>query len=108
MAALDEKREERCVMVGLQMDANGKELLHWAINRIAERGDRIVAVTVCRDSGQFLAFNSGNSLFAEDGEFYETSFILVTYLYNMPVSHEFTLAFVSSVIFFINFFFFSL
>lgn len=51
-------------MVGLQMDANGKELLDWAINRVAEEGDRIVAVNVCRDSGissEFPFSNSGSN-----------------------------------------------
>ncbi|XP_042373128.1 probable receptor-like protein kinase At1g30570 isoform X1 [Zingiber officinale] len=43
--------EARCVMVGLQMDTNGKELLEWAINRVTKQGDSIVAVNVCRDSG---------------------------------------------------------
>ncbi|URD78918.1 kinase family [Musa troglodytarum] len=55
MAVLQAASEEKkggaqCVMVGLQMDANGKELLDWAIHRVAERGDRIMAVHVCRDS----------------------------------------------------------
>ncbi|URD96270.1 kinase family [Musa troglodytarum] len=45
-----EKGRERCVLVGLQMNANGRELLHWAISRVAEEGDRVVAVHVCRDS----------------------------------------------------------
>ncbi|RRT50768.1 hypothetical protein B296_00042889 [Ensete ventricosum] len=47
----EKKGGAQCVMVGLQMDANGKELLDWAIHRVAERGDRIMAVHVCRDSG---------------------------------------------------------
>ncbi|CAD5174868.1 protein kinase STUNTED-like isoform X1 [Musa acuminata AAA Group] len=45
-----EKGRERCVLVGLQMNANGRELLDWAISRVAEEGDRVVAVHVCRDS----------------------------------------------------------
>lgn len=49
-----EKGRERCVLVGLQMNANGRELLDWAISRVAEEGDRVVAVHVCRDSGTFL------------------------------------------------------
>ncbi|RWV96134.1 hypothetical protein GW17_00041180 [Ensete ventricosum] len=48
----EKKGGAQCVMVGLQMDANGKELLDWAIHRVAERGDRIMAVHVCRDSGR--------------------------------------------------------
>ncbi|XP_064962359.1 protein kinase STUNTED-like isoform X1 [Musa acuminata AAA Group] len=44
------KGKERCVLVGLQMDANGKELLNWAMSRVAEQGDRVMAVHVCRDS----------------------------------------------------------
>ncbi|WOL07293.1 putative receptor-like serine/threonine-protein kinase [Canna indica] len=44
------KEKERCVLVGLQMDANGRELLDWAISKVAEKGDRVVAVHVCRES----------------------------------------------------------
>ncbi|CAL9094956.1 unnamed protein product [Musa textilis] len=42
--------ESRCIMVGLQMNAKGKELLDWAIHKVAEQGDRVMAVQVCRDS----------------------------------------------------------
>lgn len=40
-----------CILVGVQIDANGRELLDWALSKIAKKGDRIVAVHVCRDSG---------------------------------------------------------
>ncbi|WOL05942.1 putative receptor-like serine/threonine-protein kinase [Canna indica] len=47
---LNEKCKERSILVGLPMDANGKELFEWAISRVAEQGDRVMAVHVCRDS----------------------------------------------------------
>lgn len=53
MAVLEGEKqgESRCIMVGLQMNAKGKELLDWAIHKVAEQGDRVMAVHVCRDSG---------------------------------------------------------
>ncbi|XP_065006649.1 protein kinase STUNTED-like isoform X3 [Musa acuminata AAA Group] len=52
MAVLEGEKqgESRCIMVGLQMNAKGKELLDWAIHKVAEQGDRVMAVHVCRDS----------------------------------------------------------
>ncbi|KAH7663226.1 Non-specific serine/threonine protein kinase protein [Dioscorea alata] len=45
------KSDERsCILVGVQIDANGRELLDWALSKIAKKGDRVVAVHVCRDS----------------------------------------------------------
>ncbi|PKA60128.1 Proline-rich receptor-like protein kinase PERK12 [Apostasia shenzhenica] len=43
-----ERREGRCILVGVQINGNGREILGWAINKIAGEGDRIVAVHVCR------------------------------------------------------------
>ncbi|KAG8074221.1 hypothetical protein GUJ93_ZPchr0006g41598 [Zizania palustris] len=40
----------RCVLVGLHMDAVGKELLQWALNQAARSGDRVVAVHIYRKS----------------------------------------------------------
>ncbi|KAL5211119.1 hypothetical protein ABZP36_006742 [Zizania latifolia] len=40
----------RCILVGLHMDAVGKELLQWALNQAARSGDRVVAVRIYRKS----------------------------------------------------------
>ncbi|KAJ6840046.1 receptor-like cytosolic serine/threonine-protein kinase RBK1 [Iris pallida] len=42
--------ESRCVMVGLQMDRHGSELVVYAISKVAREGDRVVAVHVSRTS----------------------------------------------------------
>lgn len=55
--------EPRCVMVGLQMDRNGSEVLDWAISKVANEGDRVVAVHVSRDSD--LCSTSNQSLVKE-------------------------------------------
>uniref|UniRef100_A0A453IIZ9 UspA domain-containing protein n=1 Tax=Aegilops tauschii subsp. strangulata TaxID=200361 RepID=A0A453IIZ9_AEGTS len=45
----------RCILVGLHMDAVGKELLQWALNQAARSGDRVVAVHIYRKSGRYPA-----------------------------------------------------
>ncbi|KAG0462150.1 hypothetical protein HPP92_020626 [Vanilla planifolia] len=46
----DEVRmERRCIVVGLQIDGDGRELLSWALTNVAEEGDRVVAVNVLRN-----------------------------------------------------------
>ncbi|KAJ1298023.1 hypothetical protein BS78_01G422200 [Paspalum vaginatum] len=40
----------RCILVALHMDAVGRDLLRWALNQEARRGDRVVAVHVYRNS----------------------------------------------------------
>ncbi|XP_020574180.1 probable serine/threonine-protein kinase PBL12 [Phalaenopsis equestris] len=46
----DEGRgEEKSIVVGVQIDGDGRELLGWAITNLAEEGDRLVAVNVCRN-----------------------------------------------------------
>jgi len=40
----------RCVLVGIHIDGNGKELLSWALNNVAEEGNREVAVHISRIS----------------------------------------------------------
>lgn len=44
----------RCILVGLHMDAVGRDLLQWALHQEARRGDRIVAVHIYRKSGWCL------------------------------------------------------
>jgi hypothetical protein len=43
----------RCILVGLHMDAVGRDLLRWALHEEARRGDRIVAVHIYRKSGWY-------------------------------------------------------
>ncbi|XP_062216230.1 protein kinase STUNTED-like [Phragmites australis] len=40
----------RCILVGLHMDAVGRDLLRWALNQAARSGDRVVAVHIYRKS----------------------------------------------------------
>ncbi|PKA59620.1 Proline-rich receptor-like protein kinase PERK9 [Apostasia shenzhenica] len=44
-----EKGGGRCIVVGLQINSDGRDLLSWALTQIAGEGDRVVAVHVCRD-----------------------------------------------------------
>jgi hypothetical protein len=48
--------ERRNVLVGIRIDSHSRELLSWAIAKVAEPGDCVVAVHVCGSSGN--AFNS--------------------------------------------------
>lgn len=47
----------RCILVGLHMDAVGRDLLRWALCQGARRGDRIVAVHIYRKSGWYHSKN---------------------------------------------------
>ncbi|CAN6284981.1 unnamed protein product [Urochloa humidicola] len=40
----------RCILVGLHMDAVGRDLLRWALCQAARKGDRVVAVHIYRKS----------------------------------------------------------
>lgn len=42
---------KRNVLVGIRIDSQSRELLSWAIVKVAEPGDCVVAVYVCRSSG---------------------------------------------------------
>ncbi|XP_008813513.2 serine/threonine-protein kinase RIPK-like [Phoenix dactylifera] len=50
VASDEEKGEGSCILVGLSLDANGRELLDWALSKVAKQDDRVVAVHVCRNS----------------------------------------------------------
>lgn len=39
------------VIVGIRLDGYAKELLDWAVVKVAEPGDCVVAIHVCRNSG---------------------------------------------------------
>ncbi|CAN4112562.1 unnamed protein product [Withania somnifera] len=42
--------EKRNVLVGIRFDGHIRELLNWAIVKVAEPGDRVIALHVCRDA----------------------------------------------------------
>lgn len=42
---------KRNVLVGIRIDSRSRELLSWALVKVAEPGDCVVAVHVCRSSG---------------------------------------------------------
>ena len=46
--------ERRKVLVGIRIDSHSRELLSWAIVKVAEPGDCVVAVHVCASSGNAL------------------------------------------------------
>lgn len=39
------------VLVGIRLDDHAKELLDWAVVKVADSGDSVVAIHVCRNSG---------------------------------------------------------
>lgn len=43
--------QPRNILVGIRFDVESKELLGWAIVKVAELHDHVVAVHVCRNSG---------------------------------------------------------
>ncbi|KAK9286503.1 hypothetical protein L1049_014901 [Liquidambar formosana] len=42
--------KKRNVIVGIRMDSQSRQLLNWALVKVAEQGDCVVAVHVCRSS----------------------------------------------------------
>ncbi|OVA19591.1 Protein kinase domain [Macleaya cordata] len=43
------KKEKKTVLVGIRIDRNGRELLNWALVKVAEQGDHVIALHVCRN-----------------------------------------------------------
>lgn len=48
--------EKRNILVGVPFDLIKKELLNWALIKVANPGDTIVAVHVCRNSGTSIIY----------------------------------------------------
>lgn len=46
-----EDGSKRNVLVGIRFDEHAKELLDWAILKVADQGDCVTALHVCQDSG---------------------------------------------------------
>ena len=47
----DMGREKRSVVVGIGFDGHTRELLDWAVVKVADPGDCVVALHICRNSG---------------------------------------------------------
>ncbi|KAF6170724.1 hypothetical protein GIB67_015676 [Kingdonia uniflora] len=47
---VEEGEKKRVVLVGLRLDRSDRLLLNWALVKVAEEGDRVVAIHVCKDS----------------------------------------------------------
>lgn len=41
------------VIVGIRLDGYAKELLDWAVVKVADPGDSVLAIHVCKNSGAF-------------------------------------------------------
>ncbi|KAJ8624747.1 hypothetical protein MRB53_033277 [Persea americana] len=46
----ENKDERKSVLVGIKINGNSRELLNWALAKVAEPGDRVVALHVCQYS----------------------------------------------------------
>lgn len=42
------------VLVGIRFDEHSRELLDWALVKVADKGDLVTAVHFCRNSGIFF------------------------------------------------------
>lgn len=53
-----EKTKNKNVLVGIRIDSHSREVLSWALVKVAEPGDSVIAVHVCRSSGNCFSFFS--------------------------------------------------
>lgn len=59
----DQERDEKTIVVGVRMDQQSKELLTWALVKIAQPGDQVVALHILpSSSSSSTAASDGNSL----------------------------------------------
>lgn len=47
-----EKKKKKNVLVGIRIDRHSREVLSWALVKVAEPGDSVIAIHVCRSSGK--------------------------------------------------------
>nr|DAD41667.1 TPA_asm: hypothetical protein HUJ06_015990 [Nelumbo nucifera] len=50
VATENKDEEKKNVLVGIRMDRYGRDLINWALIKVSEPRDRIVAVNICRES----------------------------------------------------------
>lgn len=50
----------RSVVVGIRLDGQSRELINWALVKVADPGDHVVAIHVSKDLGNaYISFNFG-------------------------------------------------
>lgn len=49
---VENKNDQKNILVGIQMNGNSLELLNWVLATVAKPGDHVVVVHVCRASGR--------------------------------------------------------
>ncbi|KAM6541647.1 hypothetical protein CsatB_006094 [Cannabis sativa] len=54
LTVLHNTKKERIVLVGIRIDSHSREILSWALVKVAEPGDSVVAIHVCRNSDEAL------------------------------------------------------
>lgn len=47
---------DRTVVVGMKLDGASRELLTWALVKVAQPGDRVIALHVLNNNGRFSLF----------------------------------------------------
>ena len=57
--------EKRNVLVGIRIDGQSRDLLSWALVKVAEPGDCVVAVHVTRSSGKAFHYFPPNFDFVQ-------------------------------------------
>lgn len=51
------KKKKNVVLVGIPIGSQSRELLGWALVKVAEPGDCVIAVHVCRSSGNACRYS---------------------------------------------------
>lgn len=49
--AQTKKDRRKTILVGICLDGNGRDILNWALGKVARSGDRVVALHVRQNSG---------------------------------------------------------
>lgn len=53
---VEKEKKKKNVVVGVRIDSLSREVLSWALVKVAEPGDCVIAVHVCRSSGNIMPF----------------------------------------------------
>lgn len=74
----EKEKKKKNVLVGIRINGDSRDLLNWAIVKVADPGDCVIVIHVCQSSGAFflfLSFINPQSLvfnsFTWDGYFYD-------------------------------------
>lgn len=57
------ENNHRTVVVGVKMDSQSRELLTWALVKVAESNDRVIALHVLNENGELFGFSCNLGLF---------------------------------------------